>query len=60
MAEFLNLEALGEERFEETVRMNQEYWDETIGKLHEEGKSHWLTMRHQGRIYVMLGEQRAE
>ncbi|MYD95792.1 MAG: VCBS repeat-containing protein [Gammaproteobacteria bacterium] len=60
MAEFLNLEALGEERLEETVRMNQEYWDETIGRLHKEGKSHWLTLRHQGRVYVMLGEQRTE
>ena len=60
LAEFLNLEAIGEERFKETVRMNQDYWDETIGKLHEEGKSHWLTMRHQGRVYVMLGAKRAE
>ena len=60
LAEFLNLEAIGEERFKETVLMNQEYWDETIGKLHEEGKSHWLTMRHQGRVYVMLGAERAE
>ncbi|MCY3622159.1 MAG: hypothetical protein OXH68_10670 [Gammaproteobacteria bacterium] len=40
--------------------MNQEYWDETVGKLYEEGKAHWLTMRHQGRVYVMLGEQRTE
>ena len=60
MAEFLNLETIGEERFKETVRMNQDYWDETIGKLHEEGKSHWLTMRHQGRVYVMLGAKRGE
>ena len=60
LAEFFNLETIGDERFEETVRMNQEYWDETVGKLYEEGKAHWLTMRHQGRVYVMLGEQRTD
>lgn len=60
LAEFLNLEALGKERFEKNLRMNQQYWDETIGKLHEDGKSHWLTMRHQGRVYVMLGTRRGE
>ena len=32
----------------------------TIGKLYEEGKAHWLTMRHQGRIYVMLGQKRGD
>ena len=58
LAQFLNVEALGEERFQETVRMNQEYWDQAVGKLHEEGKSFWLSMRHQGRVYVMLGEKR--
>ncbi len=38
----------------------QQYWDDTIGKLYEEGKAHWLTLRHQGRIYVMLGQKRGE
>ena len=52
-------EHLGEEEFQEHVRFNQQYWDDTIGKLYEEGKAYWLTMRHQGRIYVMLGERRA-
>ena len=47
-----------EEKFKELLLFNQQYWDETVGKLHKEGKSHWLTMRHQGRIYVMLGEKR--
>ena len=51
-------EHFGEEKFQEHVRFNQEYWDDTIGRLYEEGKAHWLTMRHQGRIYVMLGERR--
>ena len=49
---------LGEEAFKELVRSNKEYWDDTIGKLYQEGKAHWLTMRHQGRIYVMLGDRR--
>ena len=49
---------IGEEEFKEMVRFNQEYWDDTVGKLYQEGKAYWLTMRHQGRIYVMLGERR--
>ena len=51
-------EHFGEEEFQEHVRFNQQYWDDTIGRLYEEGKAYWLTMRHQGRIYVMLGERR--
>ncbi len=51
-------ENVGEEQFQEHVKFNQEYWDDTIGRLYEEGKAYWLTMRHQGRIYVMLGERR--
>ena len=35
--------------------MQQEYWDKDIGRLYEMGKEYWLTMRHQGRVYVMLG-----
>lgn len=42
------------------VRDNQQYWDEMIGKLYEECKAHWLTLRHQGRVYVMLGENRSK
>ena len=30
----------------------------TWGRLYRENKGHWLTIRHQGRIYVMLGERR--
>ena len=51
-------EHIGEEKFQEHVKFNQQYWDDTIGRLYEEGKAYWLTMRHQGRIYVMLGERR--
>ena len=51
-------ERMGDEEFLELVKFNQEYWDDTIGRLYEEGKAYWLTMRHQGRIYVMLGERR--
>ncbi|MDE0177318.1 MAG: FG-GAP-like repeat-containing protein, partial [Gammaproteobacteria bacterium] len=47
-----------EEEFEEHLKMNQDYWYKEVGRLYDEGKEHWLTMRHQGRIYVMLGERR--
>ncbi|MXY55048.1 MAG: hypothetical protein F4Y41_01410 [Gammaproteobacteria bacterium] len=47
-----------EEEFEAHLKLNQEYWYETVGRLYDEGKAHWLTMRHQGRIYVMMGKQR--
>ena len=53
-----NRERMGEEEFQEFVKLNQEYWDDTIGRLYEEGKAYWLTMRHQGRVYVMLGQRR--
>lgn len=46
-----------DEELEETVQMNIDYWEETVGRLYKEGKGHWLTMRHQGRIYVMLGTE---
>ncbi|MCY3883505.1 MAG: protein-disulfide reductase DsbD family protein [Gammaproteobacteria bacterium] len=45
------------EELEEMVQMNLDYWESTVGKLYKEGKGHWLTMRHQGRIYVMLGSE---
>lgn len=46
-----------DEEFENMAAEQAEYWDKTIGKLHKEGKSYWLTMRHQGRVYVMLGSE---
>lgn len=50
-------EGVSEEEFQEMVDMNLEYWEESVGRLYKENKGHWLTMRHQGRIYVMLGEK---
>ena len=46
-----------DEQLEEMVQMNIDYWEDTVGRLYKEGKGHWLTMRHQGRIYVMLGAE---
>ena len=39
-----------------SARQQLPYWEETVGRLYKEGKAHWLTMRHQGRVYVMLGK----
>lgn len=44
-----------DEELEEMVQLNVDYWEQTVGRLYKENKGHWLTMRHQGRIYVMLG-----
>ena len=49
-----------DEELEEMVQLNVDYWEQTVGRLYKEGKGHWLTMRHQGRIYVMLGSAPAE
>ena len=57
LAEYWPADAFTEEEFEEHVRMNIQYWEESIGSLYRENKEHWLTMRHQGRIYVMLGSK---
>lgn len=46
-----------EEKAKELLALNVEYWEKSIGRLYKEGKAHWLTMRHQGRVYVMLGRQ---
>lgn len=46
-----------EEEFDEFFQMQVDYWEETIGVLYDKGRAHWLTMRHQGRIYVMLGTE---
>ena len=44
-----------DEELDEMVEMNIDYWEKEVGRLYRENKEHWLTMRHQGRIYVMLG-----
>lgn len=46
-----------EEEFDEFFQMQVDYWQETVGTLYDTGRAHWLTMRHQGRIYVMLGTE---
>ncbi len=46
-----------DEELEKFAVEQQPYWDETIGRLYEMGKGYWLTMRHQGRVYVMLGSK---
>ncbi len=57
MAEYWNADAFTDEEFEQHVQMNIQYWDDSIGRLYREDKGHWLTMRHQGRVYVMLGSK---
>lgn len=39
--------------------IQQNYWDREMGTLRELGREHWLTQRHQGRVYVMLGSTEA-
>ena len=46
------------EEEEEFIKMNIDFWESEVGILYETGREHWLTMRHQGRIYVMLGAER--
>ena len=47
-----------DEELEAFIEMNLDFWYQTVGRLYETGKEHWLTMRHQGRVYVMLGAER--
>ena len=49
-----------EEELDEFVQMQVDYWQETVGVLYDTGRDHWLTMRHQGRIYVMLGAEQKD
>lgn len=49
-----------DEELMQQLPMQQEWWDKDIGRLYDSGKEHWLTMRHQGRVYVMLGSDGAE
>ncbi len=53
----LRANGMSEKEAEELLAFNVEYWEDTIGRLYKEGKEHWLTMRHQGRVYVMLGSR---
>ena len=46
-----------DEEFDEFFQMQVDYWQQNVGVLYDTGREHWLTMRHQGRIYVMLGTE---
>ena len=48
---------MSEKEAEEHLAFNIKYWEDNIGRLYKDGKAYWLTMRHQGRVYVMLGPQ---
>lgn len=48
-----------DEELEQMAAQQLPYWEESIGRLYEAGKGYWLTMRHQGRVYVMLGSKEA-
>ncbi len=49
-----------DEEILERLSFQQEWWDKDIGRLYDMGKEYWLTMRHQGRVYVMLGSKDAQ
>ena len=53
--EGITLEMPSDKELEQMAKQQLPYWEASIGKLYKEGKAHWLTMRHQGRVYVMLG-----
>ena len=54
------VEMPSDEDLQNMAEMQAPYWDETIGRQYEQGKEYWLTMRHQGRIDVMLGRKETE
>ena len=55
-ADGITMEMPSDEYLEKQAKEQLPYWEASIGKLYKEGKAHWLTMRHQGRVYVMLGK----
>ena len=55
LSSFFNLDEMTEEEIEKSVQLNVRSWEDDVGRLYRENKGHWLTMRHQGRVYVMLG-----
>ena len=58
-AEGRTIQIPSDEDILKNLSFEQEYWDKEIGRLYESGKEYWLTMRHQGRVYVMLGRKDA-
>ena len=59
-AEGITIPIPSDEDILENLAFEQEYWDKEIGRLYESGKEYWLTMRHQGRVYVMLGQEASD
>ena len=59
-AEGITIPIPSDEDILENLAFEQEYWDKEIGRLYESGKEYWLTMRHQGRVYVMLGQEKSD
>ena len=58
-ADGITIEMPSDEELEQMAAQQLPYWEESIGRLYEAGKEYWLTMRHQGRVYVMLGSNEA-
>ena len=56
-AEKTTFQVPSDELLMEQLPLQQEWWDNEIGRLYEMGKGYWFTMRHQGRVYVMLGSK---
>ena len=54
-AEGITIEMPSDEELEKFAEQQLPWWEDTVGRLYREGKAHWLSMRHQGRVYVMLG-----
>lgn len=59
-AEGITISVPSDEDLMQQLPMQQEWWDKDIGRLYDAGKEYWLTMRHQGRVYVMLGSRGVE
>ena len=55
--EGITIDMPSDEELQSMAEQQAPFWEETIGRLYRENKEHWLTMRHQGRIYVMLGSK---
>lgn len=48
---------LSDERIKEIVKQSATYWEKNEGRLYRENKAYYFTMRHQGRVYVLLGSK---
>ena len=56
-AKGITMEMPGDDELARMAEQQLPYWEEHVGRLYREGKAHWLTMRHQGRVYVLLGSK---